>query len=70
MLNVSKICIPLNSHDTKITEKKAINELNIDRKGKQNVLCTNFLLRGTNNLLSFFKKNYFKNGTMVLQENT
>lgn len=41
----------------------------MDRKSKQNVLRTKFLLKGTNNLLCLFL-NYFKNGTMVLQDST
>lgn len=52
MFNVSKICMPLNIPDTKITDKKkAINKLNKDRKSKQNVLYTNFLLKAADNLI-------------------
>lgn len=58
MLNVSKICMPLNIPDTKITEKKAINKLNKDRKSKQNVLRTNFLLKAADNLIRYFKNLY------------
>lgn len=52
MLNVSKICTPLNIQDTKI-KKKAVNKVCMNRKSKLNAVCSGFLLKGTNNLLFF-----------------